>query len=163
MSSKVFVRGVDSRNKNTPPIATPTTASSTVYGRCSRSAAGWITLARTRNPAMTKVMLATVLNCRFLYARRWKCSATILVLPASIVSLSAKLCHFPVRGRGSRPAPSGHAIRIRHPPSHPEMTVQDVGALAQFAGWAGEDGTALDKDDAAVGERLERHVVLVED
>src|SRR6266481_902631 len=45
-------------------MATPTIASSTVYGRCSRSAAGWSTLARTRNPAMTKVMLATVVNCR---------------------------------------------------------------------------------------------------
>src|ERR1700730_13193480 len=45
-------------------MATPTIASSTVYGRCSRSAAGWSTLARSRNPAMTKVMLATVVNCR---------------------------------------------------------------------------------------------------
>jgi hypothetical protein len=37
-------------------------ASSTVYGRWSRSAAGWTMLARTRNPAKTKVMLATLIN-----------------------------------------------------------------------------------------------------
>src|SRR6266403_3971346 len=29
-------------------------------------------------------------------------SATVLMLPASTISLSAKLCHFPVRGRGVR-------------------------------------------------------------
>src|ERR1700730_8165002 len=65
MLSKRVINGVKSRNDETPPIATPTTARSTVYGRWSRSAAGWTTLARTRNPAMTKVMLATWFNCRF--------------------------------------------------------------------------------------------------
>src|SRR3984893_8214768 len=65
MLSKRVISGVESRNDETPPIATPTTARSTVYGRWSRSAAGWTTLARTRNPAMTKVMLATLINCRF--------------------------------------------------------------------------------------------------
>src|SRR5439155_22467554 len=69
-------------------------ASSTVYGRCSRSAAGWITLARTRNPAMTKVMLATVVKCRFLYARndrqRSSCCPLRPSLSGQIVSFSGR-------------------------------------------------------------------------
>src|SRR6266446_3000508 len=84
---------------------------------------------------------------------------------ARFYSLSfSQIMSFSGRGRGARPAPTGPAIRIHpNPASPPEMTAQDVGALAQFAGRTGEDGTALDEDDAAVGERVDRRMVLVDD
>src|SRR5690348_9898665 len=75
----------------------------------------------------------------------------------------SQIMSFSRRGRGARPEPTGQ----RSGSTAARLTPRDDGAGCRGAGAipgrAGEDGTALDEDDAAVGERVDRRVLLVDD